>query len=45
MILEVNRQPVDSAEAFYAMIERSENDRAVLLVRAGDAQQYLVLNW
>tara|TARA_Y100001933_G_scaffold264815_1_gene332796 strand:- start:3262 stop:4716 length:1455 start_codon:yes stop_codon:yes gene_type:complete len=45
VILEVNRQPVDSAEAFYAMIERSENDRAVLLVRAGDAQQYLVLNW
>lgn len=45
VILEVNRQAVNSAEAFYAMIERSENDRAVLLVRAGDAQQYLVLNW
>ena len=45
VILEVNRQPVDSAESFYSLIERSENDRAVLLVRAGDAQQYVVLNW
>ncbi len=45
VILEVNRQPVTSAEAFYAQIEQSENNRAVLLVRAGDAQQYVVLNW
>jgi serine protease Do len=45
VILEVNRQRVSSAEAFYEAIESSENQRAVLLVRAGDAQQYVVLNW
>lgn len=45
LILQVNRQPVNSAEAFYQAIEASPNDRAVLLVRAGNVQQYVVLRW
>jgi serine protease Do len=45
VILEVNRQPVDSAEAFHQAMENSPDNRAVLLVRAGNAQQYVVLRW
>jgi serine protease Do len=45
LVLEVNRQPVTSAQAFYDALESSANKRAVLLVRAGDAQRYVVLNW
>ncbi|MEQ8858112.1 MAG: DegQ family serine endoprotease [Pseudomonadales bacterium] len=45
VVLQVNRQTVASAEAFYQAIESSTNRRAVLLVRSGDAQQYVVLNW
>ncbi|MDZ7668254.1 MAG: PDZ domain-containing protein [Gammaproteobacteria bacterium] len=45
LILQVNRQPVNSAEAFYQAIEASPDNRAVLLVRAGNAQQYVVLRW
>jgi len=45
LVLEVNRQPVSGADEFYQAIAASENDRAVLLVRVGNAQQYVVLNW
>jgi serine protease Do len=45
VVLEVNREAVSSADAFYAAIERSANKRAVLLVRSGNAQRYVVLNW
>ncbi len=45
LVLQVNRKPVNTAEAFYAAIEASANNRAVLLIRSGDSQQYVVLNW
>jgi hypothetical protein len=41
----VNRQPVTNAEAFNRAIEASSSNRAMLLVRVGDAQRYVVLSW
>jgi serine protease Do len=45
VILQVNRQPVTSAEEFNRAIEGSTTNRAMLLVRVGDAQRYVVLSW
>jgi serine protease Do len=45
VILEVNRMPVGNAEAFYSAIENSPDSRALLLLRAGGGQQYVVLSW
>jgi serine protease Do len=45
LILQVNRQPVASAEAFNRAIEASTTNRAMLLVRVGDAQRYVVVSW
>lgn len=45
VILQVNQVPVNDAEAFYEAVENSPDNRAVLLVRSGNAQQYVVLNW
>jgi serine protease Do len=45
VILQVNRQPVTNAEAFNRAIEASSSNRAMLLVRVGDAQRYVVLSW
>jgi serine protease Do len=45
VILEVNRQAVGTAEQFYAALESSPNNRAVLLVRSRAGQQYVVVNW
>lgn len=45
VILQVNRQPVNSVAAFNSAVRKSDNKRALLLVRSGDAQRYVVLNW
>jgi serine protease Do len=44
-ILEVNRQRVSSPAEFSAAVERSRDNRAVLLVRSRQGQQYVVLRW
>ena len=44
-ILEVNREPVESPQEFYSAIQNSENNRALLLLRAPNGQRYVVLNW
>jgi serine protease Do len=45
IILQVNRQPVTSADSFSQAIEASATNRAMLLVRTGEAQRYVVLDW
>ncbi|MFU8816735.1 MAG: Do family serine endopeptidase [Pseudomonadales bacterium] len=45
VILQVNRQPVTSPEEFSQAIEASAVDRAMLLIRSGDEQRYVVIDW
>jgi serine protease Do len=46
IILQVDREPVKSARQFSEAVDRSQDDkRVLLLVRKGDMQQYLVLQW
>jgi serine protease Do len=45
VILQVNRQPVADADAFNRAIEASTTNRAMLLVRVGNAQRYVVVSW
>ncbi len=45
VILQVNRQPVDDAAAFERAISGVTDKRALLLIRSGDAQRFVVLNW
>ena len=45
VILPVNRQPVTSPEEFSQAIEASAVNRAMLLIRAGDEQRYVVISW
>jgi len=46
IILEVNRKPVNSVTAFERAVKASEKDkRALLLIRAGTTQRYVVLTW
>lgn len=45
VILEVNRQPVNSAAQFKKLVSRASNDKNVLmLVRKDDAQRFVVLS-
>jgi serine protease Do len=45
LILQVNQQPVKDAASFKLAIEHSPDQRALLLLRKGSRQQFLVLNW
>ena len=46
VILQVNRKPVDSAQAFNRAIGDSrQGKRALLLIASGDMQRYVVLSW
>ncbi|MBP8197634.1 MAG: PDZ domain-containing protein, partial [Chromatiaceae bacterium] len=45
LILQVNQQPVKDAASFKLAIEHSPDKRALLLLRKGSRQQFLVLNW
>ena len=46
VILQVNRKPVRNAAEFRQALDASRKDKKVLmLVRLGDAQQFIVLNW
>jgi serine protease Do len=46
VILEVNRNPVDSAETFNQAIEESgDENRVMLLIRTSAGQRYVVLDW
>jgi len=46
LIMQVNRQPINSAVDFKRALAKSSGERRVLmLVRKGDSQQYLVLSW
>lgn len=46
VILQVNRKPVRSAADFRQALNASSKDKkALMLVRLGDAQQFIVLNW
>ncbi len=45
LILQVNQQPVKDAASFKQAIEHSPDKRALLLLRKGSRQQFLVLNW
>lgn len=45
VILEVNRNPVTSAEAFNRAITSIEDQRALLLIRTNGGQRFVVLNW
>jgi serine protease Do len=46
IILQVNRKTVDSAAAFNSAIGKSRRDKQVLLlIRSGEAQRYVLLNW
>ena len=46
LIMQVNRQPVKTANDFKRVLGKSRRDkRVLLLVRKGDVQQYLVLSW
>ncbi len=46
IILQVNRKPVNSADEFRSAIEQTRKaGRALLLLRAGDVQRYVVLSW
>jgi serine protease Do len=44
-ILEVNRQRVNSPAEFRSAVQASTDNRAVLLVRSRQGQQYVVLRW
>ena len=46
VILQVDRKPVQTAADFKRAIDAAlENDRALLLIRRGDIQQFIVLRW
>ncbi len=45
LILEVNRQPVNSARAFARAINASGNQRALLLLQRDGMTQFVVLSW
>jgi serine protease Do len=46
VILQVNRKTVDNAAAFSRAVEESRGEkRALLLIRSGDGQRYVVLSW
>lgn len=45
VILQVNREPVQHAAGFKQAIEQSPKDRALLLIRQGGTQRFLVLDW
>ncbi|HEX7035650.1 MAG TPA: DegQ family serine endoprotease [Pseudomonadales bacterium] len=45
VILQVNQRPVGSVAEFNQAIAASKQNRAVMLVRSGNAQQYVVLSW
>ena len=45
LILQINQQPVKDAASFKQAIEKSPDKRALLLLRKGSRQQFLVLNW
>jgi len=46
VILQVNRKTVDNAAAFSRAVEESRAEkRVLLLVRSGDGQRYIVLDW
>jgi len=46
VILQVDRRPVESAQAFNRAVAASRDDgQALLLVRSGNMQRYVVLNW
>lgn len=45
LILQVNQQPVRDAGSFKLAIEQSRDKRALLLLRKGNRQHFLVLNW
>jgi len=46
VVLEVNRRPIDSAAAFNDAVEKSQQDkRVLLLIASANSQRYAVLNW
>lgn len=45
LILQVNQQTVRDAGSFKLAIEQSRDKRALLLLRKGNRQHFLVLNW
>jgi serine protease Do len=46
VIMQVEHKPVKSAAEFKHAVENGSNDkRVLLLIRRGDMQQYVVLNW
>jgi serine protease Do len=46
VILEVDRKPIDSAAAFNDAVEKSQQDkRVLLLIASANSQRYAVLNW
>ncbi|HPB74829.1 MAG TPA: PDZ domain-containing protein, partial [Chromatiaceae bacterium] len=45
VILQVNQQPVTTAADFKKALDQSTGKRALLLLRKGDMQQFVVLSW
>ena len=45
VILQVNQQPITSAADFKKALDQSTGKRALLLLRKGDMQQFVVLSW
>ena len=46
VILQVNRKPVSNVEEYRQALNASSKDKkALMLVRIGDAQQFVVLDW
>ena len=46
VILQINRKPIHSAKEFNRAMQESQDDkRALLLIRSGNMQHYVVLRW
>lgn len=46
VIMQVDREPVKNAAEFKRAVEKSSDDKSILLLlRRGNAQQYVVLSW
>ena len=45
IIMQVNQKPVKTAAEFKQLVESGGKKRVLLLLRVGEVQQYLVLNW
>ena len=45
VILQVNRKPVSNVTEYRQALNASKNKKVLMLVRIGDAQQFIVLNW